>query len=88
MTGMLDGKEVEGKIGEVGTYYVDATKEGNVFIGAAIDVKVADGDVTVKNDLAVGVHVLTILEKIAKKNEKTWDDAAIQGIKNLLGLVG
>lgn len=88
MGGMLEGKEMEGKIGEVGNYYVDVTKEGGVKIGVSIEAKVADGDVTVKSDNSAEAHVLTILEKIAAKNDKTWDEAVIAQVKMLLGLVG
>lgn len=88
MGGFLEGKEVEGKIGDVGGYYVDVSKEGMVEIGVSVEVKQLDGDVTAKSENSAKVHLLTILEKQAKKNNKAWDDAVIAQIKSILGLVG
>ena len=75
--GMLDGKEIEGKIGDVGGYFVDVTKEGIVEIGVQISAKFAENDVEVQSTNSAKAHILSILEKIAKKNDRTWDDAAI-----------
>ena len=86
--GFLDGKEVEGKIGDVGSYFVDVHKDGMVEVGVAVEVKQMDGDVEVKSQNSAKVHILTILEKQAKKNNKTWDDAVVAQIKSILGLVG
>lgn len=88
MSGLLSGREIEGKIGDVGGYFVDVTKEGMVEIGVSIAATFAEGDVTVKSENSAQAHVLTILEKIAAKNNKTWDDAAIAQARTLLGLLG
>lgn len=34
----LEGKELEGKIGNVGTYFVDADDKGNIEIGVSVKV--------------------------------------------------
>lgn len=86
--GFLDGKEVEGKIGEVGSYFVDVHKDGMVEVGVSVEVKQLEGDVEVKSQNSAKVHILTILEKQAKKNDKTWDDAVVAQLKSILGLVG
>lgn len=86
--GMLDGKEIEGKIGDVGGYFVDVTKEGIAEIGVQISAKFAENDVEVQSTNSAKAHILAILDKIAKKNDRTWDEAAIASVRNILGIVG
>lgn len=88
MAGLLEGKEVEGKIGEVGGYFVDVSKDGMVEVGVSIEVKPLEGDVVVKSENSAKVHLLTILEKQCKKNDKVWDDAVVAQLKGILGLIG
>lgn len=88
MSGMLEGKEIEGKIGEVGSYYVDVSKEGSVKIGVLIEAKLVEEDVTVKSDTYAEAHILTILKKIAEKNNKPFLATSADAIKNILGMVG
>lgn len=88
MTSLLEGREVEGKIGEVGGYFVDVTKEGMVEVGVSIKAELVEGGVEVKSENSAKVHILTILEKQAKKNDKAWDDAVVSQLKMILGLIG
>lgn len=88
MSQLLEGREVEGKIGEVGGYFVDVTKEGMVEVGVSIKAELLESGVEVKSENSAKVHILTILEKQAKKNDKTWDDAVVSQLKMILGLIG
>ena len=81
---MLEGKEVEGKIADVGSYYLDADASGMVKIGLEF---AKEFDVAkVKSVNEVEVHVMSILEKVAAQTKQTWDDAAVAQMKALLGL--
>lgn len=68
---MLEGKEVEGKIGaegQYGSYEVDVNDKGEVV--AKVEVK---------------IDLLAEIEKLAAKTATPIDDAAIAWIKKLLG---
>jgi len=81
---MLEGKEVEGKIADVGSYYLDADATGAVKIGVDLS---KDLDIAkFKNKTEVEVHIMAILEKVVSQTEATWDDELIAKIKLLLGL--
>jgi len=86
MTGILEGKEVEGKIGDVGSYSIDATKEGKVLI--ALSVEKDFGGALVKSVNSVEADLFSILEKVVAKTEAKWDDAVVAQLKAILGLVG
>jgi hypothetical protein len=83
---MLEGKELEGKIGDVGSYSLDVDMTGNVTV--AVSVAKDFGGAKVSSTNGVEVHIFTLLEKLAAKTAATWDDAAIAKIKALLNLVG
>lgn len=78
MGGMLDGKEVEGKIGEAVAYSVDATKEGKVLVAV-------EGEVF---KVGVQLDLMKLLEDVTKKTEAKWDDAIVAQLKAMLGLIG
>lgn len=83
---MLEGKELEGNIGKVGSYSVDVDMKGNVSIVAGAKEDVDGADVNV--NLAVNVHILVLLEKLVAKTPQTWDDKLVAELKLLLGLIG
>lgn len=83
---MLEGKELEGKIGEVGEYFVDAEKNGQVTISLTAK-KELEGVLVSSENKAV-VNVITLLEKVAAKTEAKWDEAVVAQIKKILGLIG
>lgn len=83
---MLEGKELEGKIGEVGEYFVDVEKNGQVTISLTAK-KELEGVLVSSENKAV-VNVITLLEKVAAKTEAKWDEAVVAQIKKILGLIG
>lgn len=83
---MLEGKELEGKIGEVGGYYVDVDVKGRVEIAVTVEKSFEGGKAS--SVTKVEVQLLDILQAAAKKTSATWDDTVIAQIKALLGLVG
>lgn len=83
---MLEGKELEGKIGEVGEYFVDVEKNGQVTISLTAK-KELEGVLVSSENKAV-VNVITLLEKVAAKTEAKWDEAVVAQIKTILGLIG
>lgn len=83
---MLEGKEVEGKIGEVGAYSVDVDKTGKVVI--AIEASKEIEGVKLKSVNSAEIELFVILEKVAQKTEAKWDDAVVAQVKTILGLVG
>lgn len=83
---MLEGKELEGKIGEVGEYFVDVEKTGQITISLTAK-KELEGVLVSSENKAV-VNVITLLEKVAAKTEAKWDEAVVAQIKTILGLIG
>lgn len=83
---MLEGKELEGKIGEVGEYFVDVEKTGQVTISLTAK-KELEGVLVSSENKAV-VNVITLLEKVTAKTEAKWDEAVVAQIKTVLGLIG
>jgi len=83
---MLEGKELEGKVGEVGEYFVDVEKNGQVTISLTAK-KELEGVLVSSENKAV-VNVITLLEKVAAKTEAKWDEAVVAQIKTILGLIG
>lgn len=86
MGGMLEGKEVEVKIGDVGSVSVDVSKEGIVKV-ELIASKELEG-IKLKTESSAEVPLFVILEKQCAKNNVTWDEALISQLKVILGLVG
>ena len=80
---MLEGKELEGKIGAKGTYSVDVDATGQ------IEIKLGGGDLSIdgfEGGAYVKLTLFSLLEKAAAKTGTPWDDNAIKTIKALLGL--
>lgn len=80
----LDGKELEGKIGDVGGYSVDVDDKGKIKIDASVSKDL--GHSKVSNTLSIETDIFKLAEAIAKKSESTWDDKAISGLKAILGI--
>lgn len=80
----LEGKEIEGKIGDMGDYSLDVDDKGNLTIEAGINKDF--GLATVGSSLSVKTNVLKIAEEIAKKTSTIWDDEAIAALEKLLGI--
>ena len=83
---MLEGKELEGKIGEVGSYSVDVDKTGLVKLEVSASKELEGIKLNSSNSAEISIFVL--LEKVAQKTEAKWDDAAVAQVKALLNLVG
>lgn len=81
---MLEGKELEGKIGDSGGYSVDVDDKG----GIKIDVNYAQDFGSGKFNSSVGLetNVFNIAEAIAAKTKTPYDDQVIAKIKALLGI--
>lgn len=86
MMSFLEGKEVEGNIGSIGGYYVDADATGKVVVSLSVK-KDIDGHTTISSDNKIETHLFQILEKVAEKTSTTLDDKAIAGIKAILGMI-
>lgn len=81
---MLEGNELEGKIGDVGSYTLDVDSQGKVKFAAMIEKDFGYAKVSSQN--AVESDIFKIAEEIAKKTSTQWDDKAIAGLKSLLGI--
>lgn len=86
MSGILEGKEVEVKIGEVGEVTVDVEKTGMVKIAITAHKEIEGVKLASANSAEISLFVL--LEKVAAKTEAKWDDAVVAQVKAILGLVG
>jgi predicted DNA-binding helix-hairpin-helix protein len=83
---MLEGKEVDKTFDEgAGHVSVDVTDKGAVTIELAYE-KDLDGYAKVKSSNSIETDIFRIAEKITAKTETTWDDQAVQTLKNLLGI--
>lgn len=79
---MLEGKELEGNIGNVGSYSVDVDNALNVKIEAIIST--VQGGLTIESRNSVTAPLMEIIEAACKKNSITWDESVIAGFKMLL----
>lgn len=81
---MLEGNEVEKKIGEVGTLVIDVTDKGV----ATVSIEVAKEAEGVKGKVSASVEVsaVTLIEKLVAATKTKVDDAIVAQIKLLLGL--
>ena len=86
MTGILEGKELEGKIGDVGSYFLDVEATGKVVISAEVMKSFEGGKISSVNKMETDLMV--ILEMVTKKTGATWDDELVAMIKKALMLVG
>lgn len=84
---MLEGKELEGKLGEVGSYSVDVDSKLNVVLALEVAHEV-EGVVKVSSKNSAEVHLFAILEKACAKNSVHWDEALLGQFKVLLGVIG
>lgn len=81
----LEGKELEGPIGDIGKYEVDVDKTGMVKISASVG-KDFDG-VKASNELSVEVSIFTLLEKLTAKTDTKIDDAIVAKLKALVAVL-
>lgn len=86
MSGILEGKEVEGKIGDVADYYIDVDEAGKVVV-SLIAKKVIDSHTSLSSENKVETDLFVILEKITAKTKTTLDDKAVATIKAILGMI-
>lgn len=87
MGGLLEGKEVEKKLGDVGEVSVDVSKDGKVKVELSAIYK-KDAILSVESKNSVDLDLFALLQEVAAKNDKTWDDALLAQLKVILGLVG
>lgn len=81
---MLEGKEVEGKLGDVGTYSLDVDAKGKIAIN--VEVLKDFGHTKVISSNSVETDIFKVAEEVAKKTGTTWDDKAIAALKSALGI--
>lgn len=79
---LLDGKEFEQKIGEVGNVSIDVDSDLNVKIEVVIET--VQAGVTIKSSNSASAPLLSIIEAACLKNNITWDESLIAGVKLLL----
>lgn len=77
---MLEGKEVDKKLGENGSLVVDIDQNG------VARVELGYGSGNLKAGAFVEVGVLDLLEAGAKKSAPLWDDAVVAQVRLLLKL--
>ena len=80
----LEGNELEGKIGDVGSYALDVNDKGEVSFSAKVEKDFGYAKVSSVN--SVSTNIVSIAEEIVKKTSATWDDAAVAALKELLGI--
>lgn len=78
---VMEGNELEGKIGDAGSYVVDVDAKGMVKATASYGVSGIKGGAFMELDL------ISMLEAAAKHTSNTLDDSAIMMIKGWLGRV-
>lgn len=76
---MLEGKELEGKIGSDGKWEVDVMDSGLVKATASYGVSGVQGGTFLELDIVM------LLEKLAVKTSNTIDDALVAAVKKALG---
>lgn len=81
---MLEGKELEGKLGVNGSYSVDIDDKGLVTL--ALVYGQGAGDVTGSLSASVQIPLVVILEKAAAKTTATWDDNLVKTLETLAGV--
>lgn len=81
---MLEGNELEGKIGDVGSYALDVDDKGSVKFTATVSKDF--GYATVESSNSLSSNIFSIAEEIAKKTSATWDDSVVASLKSLLGI--
>jgi len=67
---MLEGREVDGKIGEYGGYYVDISDNGDLELGVELSAK---------------VNLFDELQKLAEKKEIGWLKKGVAMLRGLVG---
>jgi len=82
---VLEGNEMEGKIGDVGSYLVDVNDKGEIIFSAVIQKDFGYAKVSSVN--SVSANIIHLAEQVAKKTSATWDDVAVETIKKILGIV-
>jgi len=83
---MLEGKEVDYKFDkDAGELFVDVTAKGTVEVGFNY-VKDLNGFAKFKLLNSVETNIFDIAEKICAKTKTPYDDAAVKGLKQLLGI--
>jgi len=81
---MLEGKEIEGKIADVGSYSLDVNAQGKIKI--EVQVEKDFGHTKVGSANYVETDIFKVAEEIAKKTGTPWDDKAIAALKSALGI--
>lgn len=81
---MLEGKELEGQIGDVGGYSLDVDDKGLVTVSIEVKKDFDGGSVSSVN--SAQLSLFAILEKAAASTATPWDDKAVEMIEKLLGI--
>jgi hypothetical protein len=83
---ILDGNEVEGKIGEIGGYSVDVSANGDVKLNASVS-KDFGYSVKASSIETVELNIFVLAEEIAKKNGIVWLETGAEALKKLVGII-
>ena len=82
---MFEGNEVEGKIGEDGSYFLDVDAKGKVKAG--INYKKNIGELaSISTSNALETDIFAIARMVVKKTGATWDDTLEAALEKLLGI--
>lgn len=81
---MLEGNELEGKLGDVGSYAVDVTENGKVKVSLSVEKDFGYGKVSSVN--ALETDIFRVAREITKKTAATWDDQVELALEKLLGI--
>jgi len=80
----LEGKELEGPIGDVGSYSVDIDDKGKVTVEVKIEKAVGVGKVAAT--VLVETDLFKLAAAAAAKTATPWDDEAVKALEKLLGI--
>lgn len=81
---VLEGKEIDQKIGQDGEVSLDVDDKGQVDIELSYAKDLGFAKAKVVSSLSVSIF--DVAEMVAKKTATTWDDQAIAALENLLGI--
>lgn len=82
---MLEGVELEGKLGDFGSYSVDVNATGKVLVALEVEKIVVDG-LKIVSKSGVEIDLFMLLEMVAKKTSAAWDDIAVSKIRDILNI--
>ena len=80
---MLEGKEIEKKLGDIGEVSVDVDKNLNIKTLVEVDKKISE-HITINGKLDFTINGLQLLKEAVKKTDTKWDDKAVATIESII----